>query len=76
MHPMTELPSLITSFVDFRVSLGRIQEFLQSKEIDIENLINKEKNDTYSVQIHKHSFSWGSSDKPETLDQSKSSKAP
>ena len=31
MNPMVELPAFIASYVDFRVSMARVQDFLSSK---------------------------------------------
>jgi hypothetical protein len=62
---MINFPMTISSFVDFSVSMGRIQEFLSLKEINVDKLINKEENNEYSVQINNHSFSWGVKEKEE-----------
>ena len=40
IEPMINLPLFISVFVDFRVSMKRIQDFLSTKEIDMKNLIN------------------------------------
>lgn len=50
---------MISSFVDFSVSMARIQDFLSQKEIDVDKLINKEQNNEFSIQIKNQSFSWG-----------------
>jgi ABC-type multidrug transport system fused ATPase/permease subunit len=63
IDPMRNFPMTISSFIDFSVSMGRIQEFLSLKEINVEKLINKEENNEYSVQINNHSFSWGVKEK-------------
>ena len=59
IDPMINFPLMISSFVDFSVSMARIQDFLSQKEIDVDKLINKEQNNEFSIQIKNQSFSWG-----------------
>ena len=63
IDPMINFPIMISSFVDFKVSMNRIQEYLSQKEIDVKKLIKKEENDEYAIQIKNHSFSWGIKEK-------------
>jgi ATP-binding cassette subfamily C (CFTR/MRP) protein 10 len=63
IDPMISFPMMISSFVDFKVSMTRIQEYLSQKEINVEKLIKKEENDEYAIQIKNHSFSWGIKEK-------------
>ena len=49
IDPMINFPLMISSFVDFNVSMTRIQEYLSQKEINVDKLIKKEENDEYAI---------------------------
>ena len=71
IEPMINFPMFISSYVDFRVSMKRVQEFLSSKEIDMPNLINQVENSQYSIEIKNHNFSWGIKEKTEEDEKKK-----
>ena len=60
--PLRRLPLFIAFFVQFHVSMKRIQKFIDSDELDLEVLIDRSgeslEEDT-AVRVNKASFSWG-----------------
>lgn len=65
----------ISSFLQLLVSLRRIQEFLESDELDSDKLVNIIKNDPdydTAIVISGHSFSWGVQDQKDDKKDGKS----
>lgn len=65
--PINLLPMIISYVVQGNVSLGRIGKFLQSDDLDPDNVQNTEIAD-YALSIEKGTFSWGKYDKPTLKD--------
>eukprot|EP00357_Protocruzia_adherens_P031519 CAMPEP_0115001824 /NCGR_PEP_ID=MMETSP0216-20121206/17633_1 /TAXON_ID=223996 /ORGANISM="Protocruzia adherens, Strain Boccale" /LENGTH=1370 /DNA_ID=CAMNT_0002367287 /DNA_START=20 /DNA_END=4132 /DNA_ORIENTATION=+ len=60
--PIRGLPNLINSFIQNRVSLIRVQDFLRAKEIDMTRILREPApftDDELAVQIQNGWFSWG-----------------
>ena len=57
--PLNELPWQIVFFIDFFISMGRIEEFLEQDDVD-EEMICKRKTDyfQYALELQSAHFSW------------------
>jgi ABC-type multidrug transport system fused ATPase/permease subunit len=61
-EPIKQLPYFLQSFISFRVSMKRIQQFLDIREVPLDCLVSAHANlveNELAVKISKKSFSWG-----------------
>lgn len=59
--PIRQLPLFISSFIQFKVSMNRIQRYIDITEVPFECLVNKQdvSESNPAISITSSSFSWG-----------------
>lgn len=76
-NPIRLLPYFISSFIQFQVSMVRIQKFLDIKEVPFESIVAQDpslQEQDLAVSIKKKSFSWGVKFEEEKKKKGKKSK--
>ena len=67
-EPIWAVPDFLTLIADMLVSMNRIQEYLESDEVEVKMIVQNTtdhpnyqqlQKDNYAVKIENHSFSWG-----------------
>lgn len=75
--PMNALPQIINNTLEMLTSLTRIQNFIDMKELKIENFLETQKDSEdqeYSIQVSKSHFTWGLASVDEDSKQEKKEK--
>jgi ABC-type multidrug transport system fused ATPase/permease subunit len=57
--PMLQLPGFTEYYFEYKVSMMRIQAFLDIPEVPLKNMVKPSEDEEWAVQINRQSFSWG-----------------
>lgn len=72
--PIRQLPLFLGEFIEFQVSMRRIQKFIDIKEVPADCLVQSDPMSDLAVSIENQSFTWGV--KAEEADSKKKKKKP